>query len=173
LEKILAWVFGGILGFTVLIISCLALFFLFRWLLSRSPVSQRRRTTGYLISLWLERLRILLASCWTWIIRRVKGYEGAVQLYTALLIWGRHSGLPHLLSETPIEYGLRLKRRFPSLKGEIELIIKAFNQEVYGEIILTDRQWVEAKSAWHRLRSPRHWPSRLMSSFLRPQPVFF
>jgi hypothetical protein len=172
LEKILAWVFGGIVGFTVLIISCLALFFFFRWLLSRSPVSQRRQPTRYLISLWLERLRILLASRWTWIIRKAKGYEGAVQLYTALRIWGRHSGLPHLLSETPIEYGLRLKHRFPSLKGDIELIIRATNQEVYGEIALTDRKRVEAKSAWHRLRSPRHWPSRLVSWFLRPQPVF-
>jgi hypothetical protein len=166
--KILVWIFGSLLGVILIIVCCVALFYLFRWLLSRTPVSQRRQTTGHLISLWLERLRILLASCWTWIIRRVKGYEGAVQLYTALRIWGRHSGLPHLLSETPIEYGLRLKHRFPSLKEEIELIIKAFNQEVYGEIILTDRPWVEARSAWRRLRSPRHWPSRLKTWFMKP-----
>jgi hypothetical protein len=173
LEKILVWIFGSLLGLILIIVCGVVLFYLFRWLLSRTSVSRRRQTTRHLISLWLERLRILLASCWTWIIRRVKGYEGAVQLYTALRIWGRHSGLPHLLSETPIEYGLRLKHRFPSLKGEIELIIRAFNQEVYGETILTDRQWAEARSAWRRLRSPRHWPSRLMSWFLRPQPVFF
>jgi hypothetical protein len=173
LEEILAWVFGGILGLTVLIVSCVALFYLFRWLLSRTPTSPRRQTTRHLISLWLERLRILLTSCWSWIIRRVKGYKGAAQLYTALRIWGRHSGLPHLVSETPLEYGLRLKTRFPLLTAEIELIIEAFNQEVYGEFILTDRQWVEAKSAWRRLQSPKHWPSRLKSWFLQPEPVVF
>jgi hypothetical protein len=168
-EKILGWVFGGILGITVLIVSCVALFFLFRWLLSRTPMTQKKHGTWYSILLWIQQLRAFLLACWQWMMHRAKGYKTAVQLYTALRTWGRHSGLPHLLSETPIEYGLRLKHRFPSLKGEIELITKAFNQEVYGEIVVSDRQWVEAKSAWRRLRSPRHWPSRMKSWFLQPQ----
>ena len=100
--------------------------------------------------------------------RRTKGYRGAVQLYAALLTWGRHSGLPYFLSETPAEYGLRLKYRFPSLKTEIELIIEAFNQEVYGEIILDSEQCAIAQFAWRRLRSPLHWPSRLKTWFLQP-----
>ncbi|MEO0250104.1 MAG: hypothetical protein ABIN58_11395, partial [candidate division WOR-3 bacterium] len=73
---------------------------------------------------------------------------------------------------TPIEYGLRLKDRFPSLGGEIELIINAFNQEVYAETTLTDREWGETRSAWRRLCSPRHWPSRLKSWFLQSQDAF-
>ena len=170
LEKILGWVFGVLLGLIVLIIAAVALFFLFRWLLSRAPVSQKRQTAWSLISWWVERLRIFLVSCWKWIIRKAEGYKGAVQLYTALLKWGDHSGLPHLLCETPMEYGLRLKNRFPTLKGEIGLIIEAFNQEVYGETILSEQQWVEAKSAWRRLRSPLHWPSRLKNWF--PQPTY-
>jgi hypothetical protein len=169
LGKILGLVFGGLLGLIVLIIAAVALFFLLRWLLSRAPVSQKRQTACSLILWWVERLRIFLVSCWKWIIRKAKGYKGAVQLYTALLKWGSHSGLPHLLSETPIEYGLRMKNRFPSLKGEIGLIIEAFNQEVYGEIILSEKQWVEAKSAWRRLRNPLHWPSRLKNWL--PQPI--
>ena len=168
LEKILAWVFGGLFALIALIIAGLALFFLFRWLLSRTPVSQRKQSTWFSILLWAERLRVFLLSCWTGIIRRVKGYKGAVQFYTALLSWGRHSGLPHFLSETPTEYGFRLKNRFPSLKREIESIIQAFNQEVYGEITLNQQQFAIAKSAWHRLRSPFHWPSRLKTWFLRP-----
>jgi hypothetical protein len=168
LEKILAWVFGGIFGLIVLTISGLALFFLFRWLLSRAPISERRQSTWDLISLWVEKLRIFLLSCYRWVIRKVKGYKGAAQLYTALLSWGRCSGLPHFLSETPIEYGLRLKNGFPSLKREIELIIEAFNQEVYGEIILNEKQLAMTKSAWRRLRSPRNWPSRLKTWFIRP-----
>jgi hypothetical protein len=101
-------------------------------------------------------------------IRRGKAHKGAVQLFTALLSWGRHSGLPHFLSETPREYGLRLENRFPSLEKEIESIIEAFNLEVYGEIILNDQEWAIAESAWRRLRSPFHWPSRLKSWLLRP-----
>jgi len=73
--------------------------------------------------------------------------------------------LPHFLNETPLEYGLRLKNRFPLLKREIALIIEAFNQEAFGEITLDEQQSAEAKSAWRRLRSPLHWPSRLKNWF--------
>jgi hypothetical protein len=168
LEKIVAWVFGGLLGLIVLIICGLTLFFLFRWLFSRTPLVQRRQGTRHPILWWIERLRVFLLSRWKWMIRRVKGHKGAVQLFTAVLSWGRHSGLPHFLSETPMEYGLRLKKQFPSLKKEIESIIAAFNQEVYGEIILDEKQWAIAESAWRRLRSPFRWPSRLKSWLLRP-----
>jgi hypothetical protein len=168
-EKILGWVFGVLLGLIVLIVAAVALFFLFRWLLSRTSITQKKQGLWDSILSWIDELRILLVSCWKWIIRKAKGYNGAAQLYTALLKWGHHSGLPHLLSETPIEYGSRLKNRFPSLEGEIGLIIEAFNQEVYGEIILSEQQWVKAKSAWCRLRSPLYWPSRLKNWF--PQTI--
>jgi len=168
LEKILVWVFGGILGLIVLIISGVTLFFLFRWLLSRTPILQRRHGTWYPILLWIEGLRAFLLSCWKWMTRRVKGYKGAVQLYTALRMWGRHSGVPHFLSETPLEYGLRLKNRFPSLAKEIESIIEAFNQEVYAETTLSEKQLSQVRFALRRLQSPIHWPSRLKSWFLQP-----
>jgi len=63
---------------------------------------------------------------------------------------------------------LRLKQRFPVLTGEIESIIAAFNEEVYGEIILNDHQLTGAHVAWRRLRSPLYWPSRLRAWFRRP-----
>ncbi|MGQ9645769.1 MAG: DUF4129 domain-containing protein [Thermodesulfobacteriota bacterium] len=171
LEKTFTWVFGGLLGFTVLVGSCIALFFLFRWLLSKTPSSRGGQTPWSLISLWLERVRIFLVSLRTWIIRRRKGYRAAIQLFKALRIWGRRSGLPHILSETPTEYGLRLKHRFPSLGREIELIIEAFNQEVYAETTLSETQLSQVRFALRRMRSPIHWPSRLRSWFLRPQPA--
>jgi len=168
LEKILGWGLGTILGLTILIILSLAILYLLRWLFSRTSISQKKQSSWYLISLWAIRLREFLVFCWRKIVRRAKGYRGAVQLYAALLTWGRHSGLPYFLSETPAEYGLRLKYRFPSLKTEIELIIEAFNQEVYGEIILDSEQCAIAQFAWRRLRSPLHWPSRLKTWFLQP-----
>jgi hypothetical protein len=168
LEKILVWIFGSLLGLILIIVSCVALFYLFRWLLSRTPITRRGHGTWYPILLWIEGLRAFLLACLKWMIRRVKSYKGAAQLYTALRIWGRHSGLPHFMSETPREYGLRLKNRFPSLKKEIESIIEALNQEAYAETTLSEKQLSQVRFALRRMQSPMHWPSRLKNWFLRP-----
>jgi len=156
-------------GLFLLIVIGATLYYLPRWLLSRTAVSQEREGSWYWIALQAERLRLFLHSCWERLRRRIKGTEGAIQLYTALRTWGRHSGLPHSLSETPAEYGSRLKHRFPVLKGEIECIVEAFNETVYGEIILNGNPLTAAQSAWHRLRSPLRWPLRLKSWFLQPR----
>jgi Domain of unknown function (DUF4129) len=172
-ENILLWIFGSLMGLVLIVVSCIALFYLFRWLLSRTSVPQTRQGPWHSFLSWVYRLQVFLVSSWRRLARKAKGYKGAAQLYTALRIWGRHSGLPHLLSETPLEYGLRLKNRFPSLKKEVESIIEAFNQEVYAEIILNEQQFAIAESAWRRLRSPIHWPSRLKSWFLGPELAVF
>ena len=155
-------------GLVLLTIVGVTLFLIIHWLLSKTSVSQERQSTRHLISLWVERLRLFLIFCQRWLVRRLRGYHGAIQLYAALRGWGRHSGLPHDQSETPVEYGLRLKQRFPVFKNEIESIIGVFNEEVYGEIILSRQQLTLAQAAWRRLRSPLHWPSRLRSWFRRP-----
>ena len=98
----------------------------------------------------------------------MKGYEKAAELYGALLGWARRSGFSQVGSETPLELGTRLDARFPALKPQIEVIISAFNQEVYGEMVLSGMQLATARSAWRTLRSPLHWPSRLKTWFLRP-----
>ena len=169
-EKILGWGLGSLLGLAVLGLSCLILFYLFRWLFSRTSIRQKRQNPGlgYLISLWALRFQTFLVLCWRGIMRALKDYNKAAQLYSALLSWGRHSGLPRSPSETPTEYGLRLKVQFPSLKREIGWIIEAFNQEVYGEINLNSEQLAIPRFAWRRLRSPSHWPSRLKAWFHRP-----
>jgi len=167
LGKIFYYLLWVMMGLILLTIVGVILFLIVHWLLSKTSVSQERQSTRYLISLWVEKLRLFLISCRSWLVRKLKGYHGAIQLYTALRGWGRHSGLPHGLSETPIEYGLRLKRRFPVLTREIESIIGAFNEEVYGEIILNDRQLTVAQTSWRRLRNPRYWPSRLRAWFRR------
>jgi hypothetical protein len=167
-EKILGWVFGGLLGLIFLMGAGVALFILFRWLLSRTPTRRRRQSIWLSMILWVDRFRLFLSSCWNWIGHRAKNDEGGSQLYAALLSWGRRSGLPHFLSETPLEYGLRLKDRFPVLTGEIGLIVEAFNQEIYGEIILNKIELGVVRSAWRRLRSPLHWPLRLKTWFFQP-----
>jgi hypothetical protein len=168
LGKILAWGVWILIGLVFLFLLIVALYYLYQWLLSRTPIDQERKSPRHLIALWIERLRLFLHSCWKWLLRKVRGYRGAIQLYTALRSWGRRSGLRHIPSETPTEYGSRLKHRFPVLKREIELIVKAFNQQVYGETILNEHELSMAQSAWRRLRSPVHWPLRLKTWFLRP-----
>ena len=167
LGKILAYGMWALLGIVLLMIVGVTVFLLFRWLFSKTPVSQEGQSPWYLIRLWVERLRRFLYSCWGWLLRRFKGHRGVIQLYIALLIWGRHSGLAHSLSETPKEYGLRLKHRFPILTRDIELIVESFNEVVYGEMDLgKHRLALTAQTAWRRLRSPRHWPSRFRNWFL-------
>jgi hypothetical protein len=166
-EKILGWGLGSLLGLAVLGISCLVLFYLFQWLFSRTSLRPKTQKTGlrYLISLLALRFQTFLVSCWRGMTRRLKGYDNASQLYSALLSWGRHSGLPPTPSETPTEYGLRLKCQFPSLNREIGRIVEAFNQEVYGEIYLDGEQLTASRTAWRRLCSPHYWPSRLRAWF--------
>jgi len=169
-EKILAWGLGSLLGLAILGIFCLVLFYLFRWLFSRTSIHQKKQNPGlwYVISLLALRFQTFLVSCWRGMMRSLKGYNNASQLYSALRSWGRHSGLPCSPSETPREYGLRLKYQFPSLKGEIARIVEAFNQEVYGEIHLDGERLNASRTAWRSLCSPFHWPSRLRAWFHHP-----
>jgi hypothetical protein len=97
----------------------------------------------------------------------LKGYRDPVQLYRTFLKWGRRSGLPHLLSETPGEYGTRLQKQFPSLTGDIGRIVEAFNLAVYAEVNLDDKQMARVKRSWKRLRSFRNWPARMKSWFFQ------
>ncbi len=172
LGKILVWGVWILIGSVFLFLLIVALYSLYQWLISRTPIDQERQKPRHLIALWAERLRFFLLSCWKWFQRRMKGYRGAIQLYAALRSWGRRSGLRHMPSETPAEYGSRLEHRFPILKREIDLIIQAFNEEVYGEIIFNEHQLKITQSAWRRLRSPFHWPLRVKTWFLRTSHPF-
>jgi hypothetical protein len=172
-EKILAWGLGGLLGLAAFGIACLVLFYLLRWLFSRTSLREKRQRPGlwHMISLWASRFQTILLLCRGAIVRGLRGYHKAAHLYSALLSWGRHSGLPCSPNETPTEYGLRLKNQFPSLEQEIKGIVEAFNQEVYGEINLSTEQLAIPRLARQRLRSPLHWPSRLKVWLHHPSPL--
>ena len=161
---------GGVLGLGLLlglILCVLGAWYLLRWLFSRTSKEERKYIAWHQALLWAQRLWAALCMALNSTVQRLRGYQDAVQLYRAFLKWGRLSGLPHLLSETPAEYGSRLKKQFPSLTGEIEGIVYAFNLTVYGELILDDEQMALVKRSWKRLRSPRHWPARLKSWFFQ------
>jgi hypothetical protein len=169
--KIVSWGLWGALGLILLLAFGLGIYYLLRWLFSKTPASPKKRESlWFRILSWLKRFQDFLLPLLKRGISSTEGYKGAIQIYRTLLSWGRHSGLPHFLSETPNEYGQRLNHQFPSLKGEIDLIIEAFNLEFFGGISLHKEQLAKSLSAWRRLRSPLHWPYRLKSWLLQPTP---
>ena len=163
----LAWVLFGVVLLIGLIFCALAIWRLLRWLISRTPEEERKPIGWQLVLWWVQKLWTALVSGLKWLVQKFTGYRDPVQIYRALLRWGRRSGLPHFLSETPGEYGLRLKRQFPSLTRDIGRIIEAFNLAVYGEVNLDDGQMALVKLSWKRLRSARNWPARLKSWFFQ------
>ena len=160
---------GGI-GVTVimaLFLSAMGAWFLFRWLLSRDyaekmPVQRRGTMVLFISWLWSTLLRLLGV-----IQRRKSGLAKANRIYACLRVWGKSGGVPCRRAETPTEYGFRLIGRFPSIRNEIGLIVDLFNQEAYGEISLGAKQLQESRIALKRLYSPRYWPDRARSRFLR------
>ena len=131
---------------------------LVRWLMSKTSVTGRQKSGlgGSDLILWMQQLWRLLKRLPTAILYRRPIYE-------ALIRWGRRSGIMHPASETPLEYGARLKAGFPMLSREIETIITLVNQEVYGGTAIHDQSMEEVKSCWRSVRAPRFWFSRLKS----------
>lgn len=167
--RVLGWGLLGLWLLMGLLLCALGTWYLLRWLFWRTSKEERKHIHWQLALLWAQRLWAALGMGLQRAVQRLKGYRNAVQLYRALLKWGRRSGLPHLLTETPAEYGSRLRRQFPSLTGEIGRIVEAFNLVVYGEVALDDEQMSLPKLSWRRLRSPRYWPARLKSWFLQAE----
>jgi hypothetical protein len=165
IEKIMKW---GIKGFAVLLLLAafgFIMFYLIKWLLSktaraRGDTEETQRTVPWFLRLWMA-----LVSLYRGLLLSIRGYRKAAELYAVLMGWGQRSGFAHFMHETPLEFGARLDKYFPRLKTEIDVIISAFNSEVYGEATTSGEGMKKALSAWRTLRSPRHWPLRLKTRF--------
>jgi hypothetical protein len=157
LEKIIGWGFGGVMALAMLAVSAIALFYVLKWLFSRTKGNKGQPKP---IPLWFAALWAFLICTGRKMVSSIRGRQKASELYSALLGWAGHSGLRYDHSETPLELGMRLNTRFPALKSPIGLIIEAYNREVYGETVLVAAQLAAANSAWQFLRSPLRWPTR-------------
>ncbi len=137
-----------------------------------APLSDRRirkgsRTADLFSGSDQKGARFLLRACGIGIIHRRGRPEGSVLFLIRLLRWGRRSGLPHQVQQTPVEYGSLLVQRFPGLKVEIEQIVEAFDREVYGGLVPGEEEMAISGAAWKRLRNPRHWAVRIRNWFPR------
>ena len=163
--KALSFGLFAIIGLLFLVMLGLAAFYLLRWLFSRTSVNEKKVSRPTSLMDWMKRFGVFLHALWSKAIRSMRSPTSSILFFAGLLRWGRWSGMPHRIQQTPAEYGARLKHRFPQLESEIDRIIEAFNQEVYGELTLSRGELKVAGSAWRRLRSPRHWPARIKNWF--------
>jgi hypothetical protein len=160
LEEILLWAFVVMAGLILSMVTLFLLWRLLRWLFSKSPTRKQEKTSFNLFLKLMTQVLRLMRRFYLWVSLK-KGKIMAIDLYAKLLKWGIHSGLPRFRSETPNEYAGRLGKRFPFLEKEIRGIVGALNREVYGQLVLDDRQMKEVRSSWKQLRSPLHWKARV------------
>lgn len=163
LNRVLHWGLWGMVLLMLLLALAVICFYVIKWLLSRTEGTKEQRKMSF--PSWLAGLIRALQVFWAGIrrkmVRGIRGYPRAAGLYGALLGWAGRSGLAHDSGETPLEFGMRLRGRFPELTPQIDRIIGAYNREVYGERVLSGTPLAEANAAWRFLRSPRWWPVRL------------
>lgn len=161
LEKVFSWGFGGLIAIIAVVVLGIGLWRIVRWLFSKTPKGEIRGRQSGIFRDWLLRLQTLLNLGWEWLCQHLQGYNTTPQIYAALLNWGKHSGLPHKQTETPLEYGIRLSQHFPTVQPEVIVIIDLFQQEIYAELTTTARQVNQARRALRRLRSPAFWGLRI------------
>ncbi len=163
----LGWIMLGVFGLIALGLCGYLIHLLVRWLLKKSS-GDELQDLKFPVSRLVSMLAAIILNLWNGLLFLLKKIDSAAAVYAGLLRWGRRSGLPAVSSETPVEYGGRLKQRFPRLKTEIEMIVEAFNREIYGQIPPQKRILDRIRSAQGRMRNPRHWPSRMKAWFTAP-----
>jgi len=161
LRQVIGWGLAGILGLMAVGLFGYLMNQLIRWLLRRNTTVETKPPSSPRLLKLFSLFITIPPGVWTRILYLLRGGDSAAAVYAGILRWGRRSGLPPVPSETPGEYGIRLKHQFLKLKEEIEMIIEAFNREVYGKITIEQQSLSHISSALRRMRSPRHWPSRI------------
>jgi hypothetical protein len=166
-QLIVGWGLFGIIGMVVLAALVYLLIYILRLLLKRSRDDTALPLSIGWISDLLRKLVELPLFFWRRWVSLLKGIDCAAIVYAGMLRWGRRSGMILVHSETPAEYGTRLVNCFPGLKAQIELIVDAFNREVYGQTT-TDRETLSRlRSARRRMKRLRYWPSRIKVWFFQ------
>lgn len=163
---------AGVVLVLAAVILCVVIWYLAAWIgvLIRSllfKLDQPPRGQGPSMSLLqgLKQIGLFFCRFWRGVAFFFLGYSSAAQLYSAIGRWGKYSGVPRQDGETPMEYGLRLARRFPRFSRQIRVIVDAYHEEVYAGSRLDAKYFKRAQSALRFLRNPRHWPLRLLSWF--------
>jgi hypothetical protein len=167
IEDMMQWGMKGLAALMLLVGAGLLVFFVARWLAARSATGVGHLKRDDQIS-WWSRLRLIFIALIAGIARLLTRCASATDFYWALQSWGRRSGIPLRLTDTPAEFGNRLSRCHPMLTPNIETIVEAFNRQTYGNACITGIELAEAHSSLRSLRSPRHWARRLRTRLTKP-----
>ena len=92
----------------------------------------------------------------------------AQEAFGQLCRWGRISGIPRHVSETPAEYACRLGARFPrfpAVSSAAAVLARALDEELYGEYPSTNKTCSLIKAALKELANPSLFPARISSHF--------
>jgi hypothetical protein len=165
LFKILGLALIVLLGLAILVALAFLVYQLVLWLNKREDRPAEPISLINAFKRFLKACRVFMQKTRRKIMVMVTGPDSAAMLYQLLLRWGRYSGLTPIPSDTPSEYGRRLMQSFPGLRSEINLIVAAFNRELYGRTAIDKQTLVRIASAYRCMRRPRHWPSRLKNWF--------
>ncbi|MBU0653370.1 MAG: DUF4129 domain-containing protein, partial [Proteobacteria bacterium] len=157
--KISIWGLWGALILAMVLFLCFGARYLLRRLFSRTAATRERSDRNRLICRIRRWIR-LLAGLYTGLFKPGSA-PGSIQMYNALIRWGRRSGVAADSTETPLEYGRRLKRHFRPLAEEIDMIVALFNRQVYGKRFPHRQQLNDARRGLRRMQRPALWLSRL------------
>ena len=159
----------SILGAGLIVLICLVILLamgfliikLLQWLSKRDrdEIGPIYFTKG--IIHFLKACLMFFGRAWLKITELFRGVDSAATVYYRMLRWGKHSGLATIPNDTPNEYGNRLIQYFPSLKGEISMIVAAFNREFYGLMVVEKGSLTQLAMAQRHMRRLRHWPTRI------------
>jgi len=167
-HAILTWGFMGMALIIALAVFAYGAYWLIRWLAARSPLNEKRGGIWAALLRFLGFFKTFLHFIPKVMMRKKEhGGEGAYP-YARLQRWGARCGMPRIPSETPLEYGFRLARQFPTLGNDFTSIVGLYNQSIYGLIKPDGTKILLAHDSLNRARRLRHWPARIRAWFLSP-----
>lgn len=167
--KLLQWmtIWGGLILLSLLVILVIGwlVWSLWKWFSTKTELDTKRKGFFEELLLWFLHQFSLAKKILGKMVGLLKNIrrkqENISVLFQKLCRWGRSSGIPRERSKTPQEYGRYLTHFFPDNQLDFQLIIKNFNQEIYGKKIIQAEELRKAKKAWRRLSRPSKWPLRL------------
>jgi hypothetical protein len=157
---------GQVVGWLLIVLIAAVFLILAVYLAYRLFLRLMARTDA-----WAPRIRLLdqtldwlaqwLARVVRWAVSAFSRRTGPLGVYAGLQKWGRRSGLPRRLGETPREYGRRLSVALPRAAGEIEAVIQCLELAVFAARPLAQSDLKNLRQSWRHLVSPGLWTYRM------------
>ena len=151
----------NVLAGAIVSVACfIALWYLVRWLRSRTSVARTGEGLWAQLRRWLVYVLNAVRVHVSGVMRERRRHE-SIRVYRALIAWGSASGVPMRTSDTPLEYASRLKQTWREYETEFDLIVAAVNLHAFGPSLCDPDATARARRALRRLRSPWLWHKRI------------